>query len=90
MKRLLLLIPGLMLTGCLETIPVKHQFPPVFSEIMVSCPGLAKIPAGTEKLSDIVSVVSVNYGEYHMCKAKVDAWINWYNEQKKIYEESQQ
>lgn len=89
MKKLLLLVPTLFLTGCFETVPVKHNFPPIVPEIAVTCPDLVHVPSGTNKLSDVISVVSTNYGTYHQCKAKVDAWIDWYNEQKKIYDEAQ-
>lgn len=86
MKYLLLLLPFL-LTGCLKTVPVKPKFPESIPELMKACPELKEVPNGTEKLSEAITIISSNYGEYHKCKAKVDSWVEWYNDQKKIYDE---
>jgi hypothetical protein len=82
--KLLLLIPAVLLTGCLVT-PVKRNFPEVPPEIMLACPDLKTIEP-TEKLSDVLKVVTDNYGQYHECRAKVDAWVEWYKTQKQIFE----
>jgi hypothetical protein len=87
MKRLLMLLPAIMLTGCLQTVPVKMSFPAVPEELTVACPDLQLIDTKTTKLSEVVSVVSSNYGQYQECQVKVDQWIQWYNTQKKIFEE---
>ena len=80
--RLLLLIPFLV-AGC-TAVPVKRNFPEVPQEIMVACPEL-KQTEQTEKLSDVLKVVTENYGQYHECKIKLDAWIEWYNKQQEIF-----
>lgn len=80
----LLLIPAVLLTGCLTT-PVKRNFPEVPQEIMQACPDLKTVEQ-TEKLSDVLKVVTDNYGQYHECRAKVDAWIEWYKTQKHIFD----
>lgn len=82
--KLLLLIPALLLTGCLVT-PVKRNFPEVPPEIMIACPDLKTVEP-TEKLSEVLKVVVDNYGQYHECRAKVDAWLEWYKTQKQIFE----
>lgn len=79
-----LLIPLIALVGC-TTTPVKRNFPAVPQEIMVACPEL-KQTQQTEKLSDVLKVVTENYGQYHECRAKVDAWIDWYKTQKDIFD----
>jgi hypothetical protein len=38
------------------------------------------------KLSDLLETVSNNYSSYYECKTKHDSWIEWYNDNKKIYE----
>ena len=83
MKYLSLLI-ALLLTGCL-TVPVKQSFPEIPEELKVSCPDLNQVE-NTEKLSVVLDVVVKNYTEYHECRVKVDAWIEWYKTQKQIYE----
>jgi len=81
--KLLLLIPAVLLTGCLVT-PVKQKFPEVPPEIMLACPDLKTVEP-TEKLSEVLKVVVDNYGQYHECRAKVDAWLEWYKTQKQIF-----
>ena len=84
MKKLLLLIPALLLTGCLTT-PVKRNFPEVPKELMEACPDLKTVPE-TEKLSEVLKVVVDNYVQYHECKIKVDTWVEWYKTQKQIFD----
>jgi len=86
MKKLLLLIPVFMLSGCLVTTPVKRNFPEVPEELKVACPDLKEIDPNTNKLSEVISTVSANYGQYQECKVKVDTWVEWYKTQKEIFE----
>jgi hypothetical protein len=82
--KLLLIVPVLLLTGCLAT-PVQRSFPEVPEELKVACPDLMLLEP-TTKLSEVVSVVSKNYGQYQECQIKVDTWIEWYKTQKQIFE----
>ena len=84
MKKLLLVLSVLLLSGCLST-PVKRNFPEVPKELMEACPDL-KTTDPTEKLSEVLKVVVDNYGQYHECKITVDTWIEWYKIQKQIFE----
>jgi hypothetical protein len=52
---------------------------------MENCPSLQQAQQ-TTKLSELLNTVSDNYAEYHECKAKHDSWIEWYNDNKKIYD----
>ena len=83
MKYSLLILPFL-LAGCVAT-PVKRNFPEVPQELRVACPDLQKVKEDA-KLSDVISSVSTNYTQYHECRAKVDAWNEWYKNQKDIFE----
>ena len=85
MRKLLLLIPVLLLSGCLAT-PVKRTFPDVPEDLKVACPDLAMLEP-TTKLSEVVTVVAKNYGQYQECQIKVDSWIEWYKTQRSIFEE---
>jgi hypothetical protein len=85
MKRLLLVLPVILLSGCLITTPVKRNFPEVPKELKEACPDLKKTEP-TEKLSEVLKVVVDNYGQYHECKIKVDTWVEWYKTQKEIFE----
>ena len=87
MNKILLLIPALLLTGCLST-PVKRNFPEVPKELMEACPDLKQTDA-TDKLSDVLKVVTDNYSQYHECRIKVDTWVEWYKTQKQIFDSVQ-
>ena len=82
--RLTLLVMPLLLAGCLAT-PVKRTFPEVPQDLLIACPDLREVDSTTTKLSDVVSVVSENYGTYQECKIKVDTWTEWYKQQKEIF-----
>ena len=87
MKAILLLVPvAFLLFGCLiGTAPVKRNFPEVPQELMETCPDLKTVP-DTEKLSDVLKVVTDNYAQYQECRIKVDTWIEWYKTQKSIFD----
>jgi hypothetical protein len=87
MRKLLLLIPVLLLTGCLESVPVKRTFPDIPPELFKACPELEEAAKETKELSKLLDVVVVNYTTYYECRVKVDAWLEWHKEQKKIFEE---
>lgn len=82
MKYLLII---LVLTGCSTTVPVKPKFPEVPERLMQKCPQLEKLE-GEAKLSDISKTVTNNYTTYYECAVKNDAWIEWYEIQKRIFE----
>ena len=84
MKLIALLFP-ILLAGCVAT-PVKRNFPEVPPELMTACPDLKQVEK-TEQLSKVISVVVDNYAQYHECRVKVDAWIDWYTTQKRIFDE---
>jgi hypothetical protein len=85
MKRLLLVCAFLALTGCATSVPVTMKFPSAPADMLTTCPDLKETPE-TTKLSEVLSVVVENYGQYYTCKDNVDSWIEWYNTQKKIFE----
>jgi alpha-L-arabinofuranosidase len=88
MKRLIaVLIPLAMLTGCEDSaVPVAVKFPNVPAELLEACPDLKEVDPKTTKLSEVISVVTDNYSEYHECRLKVDDWIVWYKTQKSIFD----
>jgi hypothetical protein len=85
MKLILILVSSILLTGCLAT-PVKRTFPAAPPELMTVCPELGVLVEGTEKLSEVLKVVTDNYGQYHECRIKNDLWIEWYKTQKEIFD----
>jgi hypothetical protein len=83
MKKLLIL---LLLAGCSTTVPVARRFPEVPDVLMTPCPPLTQIKEGTTKLSEVVTVVTDNYFEYHKCSDKNDLWMEWFKAQKEIFD----
>lgn len=84
LMRILLL--SLLLVGCSTVVPVTQKFPEAPGNVaMTPCPQLQKLTEDA-KLSDITKTVTVNYGTYYECAVKTDAWIEWYQVQKKIFE----
>lgn len=76
----------LLLAGCSTTVPVTAKFPDAPGNVaMTACPQLQKLNEDA-KLSDISKTVSINYGTYYECAVKTDAWIEWYQIQKRIFE----
>lgn len=84
MKKLILLLPAILLTGCFKSIPIKMDFPDVPAELKQECPSLKQTDENETKLSKVIEVVADNYSQYHECKFKVEAWIEWHKQQKQI------
>lgn len=87
MKKFLVL-PMLLLAGCSITAkPVTATFPEAPATLQEKC---AKLQEATEgmTLSEFTKVVVQNYILYHECERKVEGWNEWYQKQKKIFEDA--
>ena len=76
---------ALLLSACVS-VPVERKFPKAPGEIQAPCVNLQTIDSSTTKLSVVVDSVVTNYAQYRECQIKTDSWIQWYNDQKKIFE----
>jgi starvation-inducible outer membrane lipoprotein len=83
--KLLIVILALSLSACVS-VPVERKFPKAPEELTTACLDLQTIPVGTTQLSVVVEVITANYGQYQLCQTKNNTWIEWYNEQKQIFE----
>ena len=82
------LLLSLLLTGCSTVVPVTQKFPDAPGNVaMTACPQLQKV-AEDARLSDITKTITVNYGTYYECAVKTDAWIEWYQKQKIIFDKT--
>lgn len=86
MKYAIASLIAVTLVGCSTTVPVTRKFPEAPQTLMEKCPELKKL-AEEAKLSDVARTVVENYTQYQHCSTKSDAWVEWYNSQKKIFEE---
>jgi len=83
-KTILASLTILTLTAC-QTVPVERKFPNVLPTMIEPCDDLAILSTNAQ-LSEVVEVVTSNYGQYQTCQVKVEAWITWYKKQKEIFE----
>ena len=87
MKKILVIFLALFLTACSTTVPVTARFPDAPILILEKCPQLKKIDGENVSIVDFTKTVTLNYTTYYECAIKNDAWIEWYQIQKKIFEE---
>lgn len=82
------LLACLLLAGCASTpVPVTQKFPAAVPELMKKCESLKKVEGDKVAITEMLKVIVQNYTLYYECSTKVDGWQDWYNEQKKIYED---
>ena len=74
-----------LLTACTQPVPVKPVWPEIPPVLNETCSDLEQVNTSTDKISDLLTIITDNYSYYHECKFKVEAWIDWYNRQKAIY-----
>ena len=79
------LLVMLIISACSTVVPVAAKFPEPPKYATQACPQLQKLNNGA-KLSDVATTVTVNYSTYYECAVKNDAWIEWYQVQKHIFE----
>jgi hypothetical protein len=75
-----------IVAGCSTTVPVKQKFPNATPELMKKCESLRKVEGDKVAITEMLKVIVHNYSLYYECSTKVDGWQDWYNEQKKIFE----
>jgi hypothetical protein len=77
---------ALLLTGCFGTAPVKPKWPEAPKALTERCESLRKIEGDKVAITEMLKVVVQNYTLYYECSTKVEGWNEWYEGQKKIYE----
>jgi PBP1b-binding outer membrane lipoprotein LpoB len=80
------LVLVLLLAGC-TTVPVARKFPDAPTQLLEKCPQLKTIAAETTVFSVLTKTVVENYTTYHECATLQRGWIEWYNTQKKVFEQ---
>jgi hypothetical protein len=87
MKKILIICLALFLASCSTTVPVTARFPDAPILILEKCPQLKTIEGESVSIVDFTKTVTLNYTTYYECAVKSDAWIEWYQIQKQIFEE---
>lgn len=83
--KFLLMVSVLLLSACTTAVPITVKFPDAPPTLQETCPNLQQT-ADTDKLSDVMAIVVANYGLYHECQLKVEAWQEWHKKQQEIFE----
>ena len=84
--KLVVLAISLALTACSTLVPVSMTFPEAPGrQAQVACPNLQKLKDDA-LLSDVSRTITINYSTYYECAVKTDAWIEWYQIQRRIFE----
>jgi hypothetical protein len=86
MKHMLIALFVVGLTGCV-TVPVTQNFPKATDTLMTAPPELKEIPTGATA-SVVFETVIENYGTYNQVATQLRGWQQWYQEQKKIFDEA--
>lgn len=86
--KLSILASVLIIAGCASTpVPVVPKFPTAPDMLLKSCPTLKTIEGEKVSIIDFTKTVSENYTTYYECSALHEGFIEWYNAQKRIFEE---
>jgi len=84
--KIFIIFISLFLSSCVSTaVPVQNNFPNVPNVMMEECEKLKKIDQNNITLSEIVKSVVNNYSLYHECSLRNTIWIEWYKENKEIF-----
>lgn len=83
----ILLFCTLLISGCSSLVETQ-KFPEANTELLKKCEDLTLINKDQVTLSELSKTVVKNYQKYHNCANLVEAWHEWYDKQKSIYEEA--
>ena len=84
----ILIVLAFLITACSTAVPVTQNFPVAPAMLKEKCPELKTIQGEKISIVDFTKVVSENYTTYYQCAGRTDAWIDWYNQKKKIWEDA--
>lgn len=87
MKKILAILLLVVVTGCATSVPVAIQFPEIPDQLKEKADNLSPLDTSKKvQLSDIVENANENAGKYYKLKEKYEAWQQWYDAQKKIFD----
>jgi hypothetical protein len=78
---------AIVLAGCSTTVPVARKFPEAPEVLKQKCESLKLIEGDKVAITEMLKVIVHNYSLYHECSTKVEGWNEWYEAQKKIFNE---
>jgi hypothetical protein len=78
---------AIVFAGCSTTVPVARKFPEAPEVLKQKCESLKLIEGDKVAITEMLKVIVHNYSLYHECSTKVEGWQEWYEAQKKIFNE---
>jgi hypothetical protein len=82
-----IIVLALLLSAC-STVPVvtpMPKWPDVPEDLKQPAPALIPLNHEQRQLSDLIENSNENYTQYYLLKERYEAWQNWYENQKKIW-----
>ena len=90
MKRIIITCLLVVLTGCATKVsPISVKWPDAPTELMEPSEELTPLDPKQTKLSDLIDNANTNFSKYYILKDKYEAWQNWYNTHRQIYQGAQ-
>jgi hypothetical protein len=83
----ILIVLAFLITACSTAVPVTQSFPQAPAVLLEKCPELKTIQGEKITIIEFTRTISENYTTYYQCAGRTDAWIDWYVQQKKIWEQ---
>jgi hypothetical protein len=77
------------LAACSSTsVAVKRNFPDAVPQLLQSCPPLQLVNTSDNvPITELITVIIENYALYYECAVKNDAWKQWYEQQRKLFQD---
>jgi outer membrane lipoprotein-sorting protein len=83
----ILIVLAFLITACSTAVPLTQSFPQAPDMLKEKCPELKTIQGERVTIIEFTKTVSENYTTYYQCAGLQEAWIDWYDQQKKIWEQ---
>ena len=90
MKHMILAVFLALLSGCASKVaPITLKWPDAPPELMAPGEELVPLQSDQTRLSDLIDNANTNFSKYYLLKDRYEAWQNWYNTHKQIYQSAQ-
>jgi len=90
MKHAIIVLMLASLVGCASKVaPVALKWPDAPAELMEPPEQLVPLDANQTRLSDLIDNANTNFSKYYTLKDRYEAWQNWYNTHRQIYQGAQ-
>jgi hypothetical protein len=90
MKRLIVALMLVGIAGCATKVaPVSLKWPDAPTELMEPADDLTTLKPEQTRLSDLIDNANINFSRYYILKDRYEAWQQWYNTHRQIYQGAQ-